>query len=379
MTNKTAYIALGSNLGDRKENIDRAVRMLAENEQIEFVSVSEFIETVPLGGAEQPDYINAVAELQTSLNPEALYKTLVKIENSLGRQREGKWSPRTIDLDFLLFENQRIDTDELTVPHPQMHLRSFVLQGIRQLNPNVLHPLMNVSVNELAVRLNGGNFIFEPEKPQLISIAGNIGVGKTTLAKELAGRLKCDVLFEPYDENPFMPEVYAGKNELALDSQLFFLTNRIEQLDKNNLASGKIYISDYIFDKELIYARALLDSRQLELYEETYRPSATKVTMPVLVIYMQDSAQNCLNRIHNRNRPYEQQIQLEFLKKLDSYYNQLFNDWKNSPVFRLSTAQLDYSNESSIEHTVNQIKYYIAPLPREIISRTNQQPHHSRL
>lgn len=359
MANKTAYIALGSNLGDRKENIDAAVRMLAENERIEFVSVSEFLETSPLGGTEQPDYINAVAELQTSLNPEALYKTLVEIENSLGRKREGKWSPRTIDLDFLLFENQIINTDQLTVPHPQMHLRSFVLQGICQLNPNVLHPVMNVPVNELAARLNGGNFIFEPERPQLISIAGNIGVGKTTLAKELAGYLECNVLFEPYDENPYMPEVYAGKNELALDSQLFFLTNRIEQLDKNNLASGKVHISDYIFDKELIYAKALLDSRQLELYEETYLPFSIKVTVPVLVIYMQDSAQNCLERIHNRNRPYEQQIQLEFLKQLDSDYNRLFTDWKNSPVIRLSTSQLDYSDESCIKRIVNQIKSYV--------------------
>ncbi len=373
MANKTAYISLGSNLGDRKENIDKAIRMLAENEHVEFVSVSELIETAPLGQAEQPDYINAVAEIQTSFNPEALHKTLIEIENSLGRQREEKWSPRTIDLDLLLFEDKIIDTPELTVPHPQMHLRSFVLQGICRLNPNVLHPVMNVSVDELAARLNGGNFIFEPDRPQLISIAGNIGVGKTTLAKQLAGRFECQTLFEPYDTNPFMPEVYAGKNELALNSQLFFLTSRVEQLGRNNLADGKICISDYIFDKELIYAKALLDTRQLELYEEIYQPFATKVTTPVLVIYMQDSVQNCLERIHNRNRPYEQQIQLNFLQQLDSDYNRLFADWKCSPVIRLSTSQLDYSDESCIEYIVNQIKCYVTGKQYSTCSYTKGQ------
>ena len=360
MANNTAYIGLGSNLGDRKENIDKAVRMLAENEHIEFVSVSELIETAPLGGAEQPDYINAVAEIQTSFNPETLHKTLIEIENRLGRRREGKWSPRTIDLDLLLFEDQIIETGELTVPHPQMHLRSFVLAALCRLNPKLLHPVMKVSVDELASRLNGSNFIFEPDRPQLISIAGNIGVGKTTLAKKLAGRFECNVLFEPYDENPFMPEVYAGNNELALDSQLFFLTGRIEQLGRDNLTNGKICISDYIFDKELIYARALLNSRQLELYEEIYRSLAAKATTPVLVVYMQDSVQNCLERIHNRNRPYEQQIQLAFLQQLDSDYDRLFADWKCSPVIRLSTTQLDYSDESCIENLLNQIKCYVA-------------------
>lgn len=370
MADKTAYIGLGSNLGDRKENIDKAVRMLAEVEQIESVSVSELIETAPLGGAEQPDYLNAVAELRTTLSPEALHKTLIEIENHLGRVREGKWPPRTIDLDLLLFEDKIIETPELTIPHPQMHLRSFVLAGLCRLKPKLLHPLMNVPVDELAARLNGCNFIFEPDKPQLISIAGNIGVGKTTLAKELAGHFECNALFEPYDANPFMPEVYAGKNELALDSQLFFLTNRVEQLNRDNLVSGKIYISDYVFDKELIYTGALLNSRQLELYEEIYRNSVANVTTPVLVLYLRDSVQNCLERIHNRNRPYEQQIKLDFLKQLDNDYEQLFLNWKKSPVIRLSTSQLDYSNEFCIENLVKQIKFYVTDKQRLACGKT---------
>ncbi len=359
MAENTAYIGLGSNLGDRKDYIDKAIKMLAEAEQVKFVGVSELIETAPLGRAEQPDYLNAVAEIQTSFSLEDLHKTLIESENRLGRVRQEKWSPRTIDLDLLLFEDQRIETAELRVPHPQMHLRSFVLKGLCRLDSKLLHPVMNVSVGELAARLNGCDFILDPDKPQLVSIAGNIGAGKTTLAKELAGRFDCQALFEPYDTNPFMPDVYAGKKELALDSQLFFLTSRVEQLDRDNLEPGQIYISDYVFDKELIYARTLLNAQQLALYEGIYLPFTAKVATPMLVIYMQDSPHNCLQRIHERNRPYEQQIELNFLQGLECDYDKLFIDWKNSPVIRVSASQLDYSNDAVIENLVNQIKCYI--------------------
>jgi deoxyguanosine kinase len=360
MATSTAYIGLGGNLGDRRETIETAVKMLAENEHIESVSVSELIETAPLGGADQPDYLNAVAELLTTLSPDELHRIMIEIENRLGRIRGEKWSPRTIDLDLLLFDGKIIDTADLIVPHPQMHLRSFVLKGLCRLNPDLIHPVMKVTVKEMAARLNGSDFVPEPDRPQLISIAGNIGVGKTTLTKKLAEHFECTVFYEPYDTNPFMPDVYAGKAELALDSQLFFLTSRVEQLDRENLSPGKIYISDYVFDKELIYVGTLLNPQQFKLYKGIYKPLAAKVSVPVLVIYMQDSPQNCLERIHSRNRPYEQQIKLDFLQQLDLEYEKLFDDWKISPVIRVQTSQLDYSNNKSVEHLLNQIKYYIA-------------------
>jgi len=235
-----------------------------------------------------------------------------------------------------------------------------VLKGLCRLNPDLIHPVMKVTVKELEARLNGGDFVPEPDRPQLISIAGNIGVGKTTLTKKLADHFECPVFYEPYDTNPFMPDVYAGRKDLALDSQLFFLTSRVEQLDREKLSPGTIYISDYVFDKELIYVGTLLNPQQFKLYKGIYKPLAAKVSVPVLVIYMQDSPQNCLERIHNRNRPYEQKIKPDFLQRLDCEYERLFADWKISPVIRVRTSQLDYSNKKSIEHLLNQIKHYIA-------------------
>jgi deoxyadenosine/deoxycytidine kinase len=241
-----------------------------------------------------------------------------------------------------------------------------VLKGLCQLNGEMIHPVMEVSLDELNARLNGCDFALDPDMPQLVSIAGNIGVGKTTLAKKLANRLGCEVLFEPYDENPFLPDVYAGKNELALDSQLYFLTGRARQLDPNKLQTEKICISDYIFDKELIYAKRLLDAKQFALYEEIYPPFAAQAAAPALVIYMQDPAQNCLERIHRRNRPYEQQIELQFLQKLDSDYERLFEQWKSCPVIRISTSQ-----STDADSVANQIKNYTPG--HFVIARTAEQ------
>jgi len=354
----TAYIGLGSNLGDRESAVTTAVKMLNDTEGAEVVRLSDLIETVPLGRMNQPKYINAVAKIKTSLTAEDLHKHLLHIETSLGRQRNEKWSPRIIDLDLLLFGSQVINRPQLTVPHPQMHLRSFVLKGLCQLNPELSHPVITEPMKELAARLADTDFVPDPDLPQLVSIAGIIGVGKTTLTEKLSDLLGAEPIFEAYDTNPYLSDVYAGKKQFALDSQLYFLTSRAAQLNHSTLAKERITISDYVFDKELIYARRLLNANQLTLYEQVYPPFAAVVTAPVLVIYLTDSPQNCLDRIHRRNRPYEQAIKKQFLEALDSDYEQLFAGWKTSPVIRKQALGLDKSTE--INRLANQIKYYVA-------------------
>ena len=354
-----AYIGLGSNLGDREKSVQSALKMLGEAEGIGVLRASNIIETVPLGQMNQPKYLNAVAEIETALAAEDLHKKLADIEVSLGREKKGKWASRIIDLDILLFGRKIINNSNLTIPHPQMHLRSFVLKGLCQLNPELVHPVIKEPMNELAGRLNNTDFVLNPSVPQLVCAAGIIGVGKTTLTEQLSKLLDCKLLLEAYDTNPFMPDVYAGKKELALDSQLYFLTTRIEQMNRNTLARGQIAVSDYIFDKELIYARRLLSARQLALYEKTYPPFAGQVASPVLVIYLQDSAQRCLERIHKRNRPYEQKIELQFLHSLDSDYQHLFKDWKTCPVIRIPISKFDCTKEADLQHLANQIKCYV--------------------
>lgn len=351
---------MGSNLGDREGTIQQSLKMLNEVPEIELTRVSEIIETAPLGQASQPKYLNGVAEIKTTLSAGEIYKKTAEIEKLLGRTREKKWDARTIDLDILLFGEEVINSSELTVPHPQMHLRSFVMQGLSELSPKLIHPVIKESMQELASRLGGGNFVFDANRAQLVSIAGIIGVGKTTLTKKLTEVLKGKTLLEAYDTNPFMPAVYAGDTEMALDSQLYFLTSRVGQLNQNILKPGELVISDYIFDKELIYARCLLDEQQLPLYQQTHQLLCSKVSKPVLAIYMTDTIQRCLERIHRRNRPYEQKIEPKFLENLNRDYEELFAEWKICPLIRISTSKFDCTKQSNVDNLANQIKSYIA-------------------
>jgi deoxyguanosine kinase len=369
----TAYIGLGSNLGDRKDFINKALKMLSENKNIKVARVSDIIETVPLGGANQPDYLNATAQIKTELTAEDLHKVMLNVEAALGRTKKEngstsspsraksrEWSPRTIDLDLLLFGDGIVNSPALTVPHPQMHLRSFVLKGICQLNADLLHPVIKVPMKELASRLNNTDFVLNPKLPQLASVAGIIGVGKTTLAENLSKIFSCKCIFEPYDKNPYLPDVYAGKKELALDCQLFFLTSRVAQLNHHSLKAGEMLFADYAFDKELIYAKHLLNAEQLALYHTIHKQIISDIAAPVLVIYLTDSVGNCLERIHKRNRPYEQKIQPQFLDSLSRGHEELFSDWKKCPVIRLAKSEFDYMQDENILFLAKQIKSYVA-------------------
>ncbi len=356
----TAYIGLGSNLGDRQRVIAEALKSLGRNNHIEVVRVSALKETPPLGQSPQPHYLNGVAEIRTTLSANALLDVLLSTEEILGRVRKSPWGPRTIDLDLLLYGDSIIQQNNLIVPHPQLHLRSFVLDGLCELSEQLVHPLLDVPVGDLLGRLNGRSIALNSQTPQLISVAGLIGVGKTTLVKRLASVLDAETFMEPYETNPFLAKVYAGKTELALDSQLYFLVHRATQLDPKALSRDRIYLTDYVFEKELIYARRLLDPDQLELYERLYHPFADSAASPVLVIYLQDSPANCLERIHQRNRPYEQKITLEFLEALEADYEQLFNHWEKSPVFRLPASAVRPDNEATLEHVALQVNAYVA-------------------
>jgi 2-amino-4-hydroxy-6-hydroxymethyldihydropteridine diphosphokinase len=355
-----AYIGLGSNLGDRKHTIRESLRMLGSDGSIEVTRVSDLQETTPLGQVAGPNYLNGVAEIRTGLGPQELLGRFKATEAALGRGPHAQWASRTIDLDLLLYGDRVIRENGLIVPHPDVHLRSFVLEGLCQLDPDLIHPLLKAPIRELSQRLGGGSFVLNPDAPQLISVAGVIGVGKTTLAKKLGEVFRTTVLFEPYDTNPFLPEVYAGKCELALDCQLFFLVHRTQELGREVLPPRRIAITDYVFDQEMIYARRLLGPTQLALYESIYRPFSRMVATPALVIYLQDSPANCLQRIHRRNRPYEQGVSLEFLETLAGDYEHMFANWKVCPVIRVPAARLTGYPQAAVEHLVFQVKAYIA-------------------
>lgn len=136
-----AMIGLGSNLGDRRATLDGAVAALAARPEIDVIQVSGFIETEPVGGPPgQGPYLNAAVEVETTLDPIGLLRVLQEVENEFGRVRTVRWGERTLDLDLLLSDDLVLDSAELTVPHPRMTGRRFVLEPLAQIAPTTVIP-----------------------------------------------------------------------------------------------------------------------------------------------------------------------------------------------------------------------------------------------
>ena len=135
-----AYIALGANLGDPATTVRAAFGALANLPESRVLHCSSLYRTAPVGLADQPEFINAVAKLATTLAPEALLDALHEIEQRFGRVRAERNGPRTLDLDLLLYDDQFIDLPRLTLPHPRLHLRAFVLQPLAEIAPDLAIP-----------------------------------------------------------------------------------------------------------------------------------------------------------------------------------------------------------------------------------------------
>jgi len=148
---------MGSNLGQRRGNISEALARLDGLEGTRLVRQSNIIETPPEGGPKQGMFLNMVVEIDTQLDPHGLLRELLAIENAMGRIHRQRWGPRIIDLDLLLYDDEVIADDTLTVPHPLMHRRRFVLEPLCEIAPEAVHPILGLEAKELLAELENGN------------------------------------------------------------------------------------------------------------------------------------------------------------------------------------------------------------------------------
>ncbi len=154
-----AFIGIGSNLGVPAENCEKAIRLLSASPGIELLARSSLYESEPVGNTDQNWFVNTTVAIQTSLAPKLLLDAVFKIEKAFGRKRRGKWGPRIIDLDLLTYEGRVLHSEALTLPHPEMTKRRFVLLPLSEFAGDYLHPIENKTIHSLLKEL--------PENPQV--------------------------------------------------------------------------------------------------------------------------------------------------------------------------------------------------------------------
>lgn len=145
----TAYIGIGSNLGDRVGQCESAITEILKTDQNKLLAKSSFFKTKPLGYTSQDWFVNGVIKIETELEPLRLLRALKRIESRLGRQETFRWGPRTIDLDILFFDEKEIRTEELQIPHPRLQERQFVLIPLAEIDRDLIHPVLKKSIGEL--------------------------------------------------------------------------------------------------------------------------------------------------------------------------------------------------------------------------------------
>lgn len=202
-----------------------------------------------------------------------------------------------------------------------------------------------------------------------IVVEGPLGVGKTSLARLLAGRINGKAILEDTGGNPFLTNFYKDPRRFAFQTQFFFMLRRFQKQEEINQIDlfKRVVISDFLFDKDRIFARTNLDDREFNFYEQTFQILKTKILRPDLVIFLQARTDVLKGRIKKRNRDYERSIDLKYLDQINQAFNEFFFHYTETPLLVINASDIDFVNVPSdlddlileIERMERGTKYYV--------------------
>lgn len=374
----SVLISLGSNLGNREENLQRCVAMLHESVGT-VVKISTLYETDAWGFAGEP-FLNCVLILHTHLKPQKLLKRILKLETELGRVRSDAtgYQSRTIDIDILTFNDEVIREEGLEIPHPRMHERLFVLRPLQELLPDFQDPKSGNTITILLEKCKDKGAchpktkLIEPleaiklQRFNYIAIEGNIGAGKTTLAGKIADDFNGKIVLERFADNPFLPKFYKDQSRYAFPLEMSFLADRYQQIS-DDLSQFDLFkdfvVADYHIFKSLIFAKVTLADDEYRLYKTLFDIIYKEMPKPDLYVYLYQNTARLLQNIKKRGRSYEQEIPADYLDRINNGYLDYIKTQQDLNVLIIDVSERDFvKNQSDYLFILNAIRDRISVL-----------------
>ncbi len=351
------HISIGSNLGDKLKNIEKAIELIHLRIAV-IQSISSIYKTEAVG-FKGDDFLNVCISIFSNDLPTDIMQTLLDIESDLGRLRnnKNKIESRTIDIDILLVEDLILNTALLQVPHPKMHERKFVLTPLLEIDPKINHPIRKESISDMLRSSNNSKVkktkhqISNPKDKikinqfKYIAIEGNIGAGKTSLAKKIAIDFNSKLILERFADNPFLPKFYKDPDRYAFTLEMSFLSERYQQISEDlsqlNMFN-ELIVSDYDIHKSLIFSKVNLNEDEFSLYRKLFYDMYKQTLKPDLFIFLNQEIPRLQKNINRRGRDYENEITDEYLLKINSGYFEFFKSRPDINFKIIDISDLDF-------------------------------------
>ena len=361
------YLSLGSNMGNRLAQLQEAVFRLGK--VLGTVRSVSSVYEAAAWGFEGGDFLNACISVETTMGAEDVLKAILEIESKMGRERkkEAGYVSRTIDIDILYFDDENIESEQLKVPHPQLHQRLFVLKPLADIAPQFYHPKLGKDTRNMLQECRDSSAVKKTDmilfrsredlfsQLHFLAIEGNIGAGKTTLAEKIATDFQGKLVLERFADNPFLPKFYKDPTRYAFPLEMSFLADRFQQFtdDTSQFDLFKNFmVSDYDVFKSLIFAEITLQEQEFNLYRKLFNFMYKEVKKPDVYVFLYQNTERLLENIRKRGREYELEIKPSYLDDINQGYLNYIRSYPHKSSLIIDISELDFVESTADYETI---------------------------